>query len=105
MTSQLDSPHPLNRHMVIADNLELLRAMDNETVDLIVTDPPFAKNYAFTGKLTPPERRRAGTEETDPGRLGNSQPRRGRQGEHRMARQWRCDRPVLRHLNLGERHP
>ena len=54
MTSQLDSPHPLNRHMVIADNLELLRAMDNETVDLIVTDPPFAKNYAFTGKLKPP---------------------------------------------------
>ena len=54
MTTQQDSPHPLNRHMVIADNLELLRALDNETVDLIVTDPPFAKNYAFTGDLKPP---------------------------------------------------
>ncbi len=54
MTSQFDSPHPLNRCMVIADNLELLEAMDNETVDLIVTDPPFAKNYAFTGRLKPP---------------------------------------------------
>ena len=54
MTAQQHSPHPLNRHMVIADNLELLRALDNETVDLIVTDPPFAKNYAFTGDLKPP---------------------------------------------------
>lgn len=54
MNSQFDSPHPLNRCMVIADNLELLEAMDNETVDLIVTDPPFAKNYAFIGKLRPP---------------------------------------------------
>ena len=54
MTSQFDSPHPLNRCMVVADNLEMLRAMDNETVDLIVTDPPFAKNYAFTGTLKPP---------------------------------------------------
>ena len=54
MNNQFDSPHPLNRRMVIADNLELLEALDNETVDLMVTDPPFAKNYAFTGTLKPP---------------------------------------------------
>ena len=34
MNNQFDSPHPLNRRMVIADNLELLKALDNETVDL-----------------------------------------------------------------------
>ncbi len=54
MTTQFDSPHPLNRRMVIADNLELLKALDNETVDLIVTDPPFAKKNTFTGTLKPP---------------------------------------------------
>ena len=52
--TQQTSPHPLNRTVVIADNLEMLKALDNETVDLIVTDPPFAKNYAFTGNLKPP---------------------------------------------------
>ena len=54
MTTQQTSPHPLNRNVVIADNLELLKALDNETVDLIVTDPPFAKSYTFTGNLKPP---------------------------------------------------
>ena len=27
--------HPLNRHLFIADNLNLLRALDNESIDLI----------------------------------------------------------------------
>ena len=54
MTTQQAQPHPLNRHVVIADNLEMLTALDNETVDLIVTDPPFAKNYDFAGDLKPP---------------------------------------------------
>lgn len=54
MTNQQAKPHPLNRHVVIGDNLEVLTAMGNETVDLIVTDPPFAKNYDFTGNLKPP---------------------------------------------------
>ena len=54
MTTHQNQPHPLNRHVVIADNLEMLAALDNETVDLIVTDPPFAKNYDFTGDLKPP---------------------------------------------------
>ena len=54
MTAQPAMPHPLHRTVVIADNLEMLTALDNETVDLIVTDPPFAKSYTFTGNLKPP---------------------------------------------------
>ena len=54
MTIRQAAPHPLNRHVVIGDNLEMLTALDDETVDLIVTDPPFAKNYDFTGDLKPP---------------------------------------------------
>ena len=52
MAEQLE--HPLNRHLFIADNLNLLRALDNESVDLICIDPPFAKNQTFTGSLRPP---------------------------------------------------
>lgn len=46
--------HPLNRHLFIADNINLLRSLDNETIDLIVTDPPFGKGRTFvSGKLQP----------------------------------------------------
>ena len=46
--------HPLNRHLFIADNIDLLRRLDNETIDLICIDPPFAKNQTFIGNLRPP---------------------------------------------------
>lgn len=46
--------HPLNRNLFIADNLNLLRRLDNESVDLICIDPPFSKNQTFTGTLKPP---------------------------------------------------
>ena len=46
--------HPLNRHLFIADNLNLLRALDNQSIDLICIDPPFAKNQTFKGSLRPP---------------------------------------------------
>ena len=46
--------HPLNRSLFIADNLDLLRRPDDETVDLICIDPPFAKNQTFTSSLKPP---------------------------------------------------
>ena len=45
--------HPLNRNIVIADNLPLLKSLDNETIDLVCCDPPFAKNQTFTGKIKP----------------------------------------------------
>ena len=44
----------LNRHLFIVDNYYLLKSMDNASVDLICTDPPFAKNETFIGGLTPP---------------------------------------------------
>ena len=47
-------PHPLNRHLFIADNLDLLRSLDNESIDLICIDPPFAKNQTWVGSLKPP---------------------------------------------------
>lgn len=47
------TPHFLNRHIVIADNLDLLKNLDNETIDLVCCDPPFAKNQTFTGEIKP----------------------------------------------------
>ena len=44
----------LNRTLFIADNLNLLESMDNESIDLICIDPPFAKNQTFVGALRPP---------------------------------------------------
>lgn len=46
--------HPSNRHLFIADNLDLLRQLDNETVDLVCIDPPFAKSQTFIGEMKPP---------------------------------------------------
>lgn len=44
----------LNRTIWISDNLPFLRALDNESVDLVVIDPPFAKNQTFEGRIRPP---------------------------------------------------
>ena len=44
----------LHRHLFIVDNIQLLQRMDNESVDLIVTDPPFAKTETWSGDLSPP---------------------------------------------------
>ena len=46
--------HPLNRHLFVADNINLLQRLDNESIDLICIDPPFAKNQTFIGNLRPP---------------------------------------------------
>ncbi len=43
----------LNRHLFIVDNYQLLKSIDTASVDLICTDPPFAKNETFVGGLTP----------------------------------------------------
>ena len=48
------APHPLNRNHFIADNLSLLRRLDNESIDLVCIDPPFAKNETWKGALKPP---------------------------------------------------
>ena len=42
-----------NRTLFIHDNLDVLRGIDSETVDLIATDPPFNKGVkAFEGIVT-----------------------------------------------------
>ena len=44
-----------NRGVYIADNLNFLTALNDECVDLVCIDPPFAKNETFTGdRIRPP---------------------------------------------------
>ena len=43
-----------NRTLAIMDNLPFLRALNNECVDLIAIDPPFAANETFTRTPRPP---------------------------------------------------
>ena len=45
----------VNRGVYIADNLAFLRSLNDECVDLVCVDPPFAKNETFTGdRIRPP---------------------------------------------------
>ena len=43
-----------NRTLAIVDNLPFLRSLNNECIDLIAIDPPFAANETFTQKPKPP---------------------------------------------------
>ena len=43
-----------NRTLAIMDNLPFLRSLNNECVDLIAIDPPFAANETFTKNPKPP---------------------------------------------------
>lgn len=43
-----------NRTLAIMDNLPFLRSLNNECIDLIAIDPPFAANETFTQKPKPP---------------------------------------------------
>ena len=50
-----DDFNAINRGVYIADNLDFLRALNSETVDLVYIDPPFAKNTTWeTDRLRPP---------------------------------------------------
>ena len=42
-----------NRTLAIMDNLRFLRALNNDCVDLIAIDPPFAANETFIGRPRP----------------------------------------------------
>lgn len=45
----------VNRGVYISDNLPFLRSLNDESIDLVCIDPPFAKNDTFTGdNLDPP---------------------------------------------------
>ena len=69
--SQIDSPHGQstchrgesesvtrlnveNRTLAIMDNLQFLRSLNNDCIDLIAIDPPFAANETFSNKPKPP---------------------------------------------------
>ena len=43
-----------NRTLAIMDNYPFLRSLNNECIDLIAIDPPFAANETFTSKPKPP---------------------------------------------------
>ena len=43
-----------NRTLAIMDNLRFLESLNNECIDLIAIDPPFAANETFTGRPKPP---------------------------------------------------
>lgn len=44
-----------NRGVYIADNLDFLRRLNTECIDLVCIDPPFAKNETFKAdRLKPP---------------------------------------------------
>ena len=49
--SRLNVP---NRTLAIMDNLRFLRSLNNECIDLIAIDPPFATNETFIGQPKPP---------------------------------------------------
>ena len=40
-----------NRTIFHGDNLEMLRSINSDSIDLITIDPPFKKDYDFVGKL------------------------------------------------------
>ena len=46
----------LHQHLFIVDNYLLLKSLEAASIDLICTDPPFAKNKTFQGTLDPPLR-------------------------------------------------
>ena len=43
-----------NRTLAVMDNLRFLESLNNECIDLIAIDPPFAANETFTGHPRPP---------------------------------------------------
>ena len=54
-TQQIHGFNAINRGVYIADNLPFLKSLNDECIDLVCIDPPFAKNETFTGeKLRPP---------------------------------------------------
>ena len=44
----------LDGTVFISDNLPFLKSLDNESVDLVIIDPPFGKRQTFEGTITPP---------------------------------------------------
>ena len=50
----MTTPNTPNRTLALMDNYPFLRSLNNECIDLIAIDPPFAANETFTSKPRPP---------------------------------------------------
>ena len=65
MSLNMPNTDALNRTVFISDNLPFLQALDTESVDLVVIDPPFGKKQTFTGRLRPPLSKQEREQEQD----------------------------------------
>ena len=82
-----------NRTLAIMDNLPFLRRLNNECVDLIAIDPPFAANETFTGRPRPPITDAEFAEEVALARSHGVEHSEGR-GETRVRDIWTWDNDV-----------
>ena len=88
-----------NRTLAIMDNYPFLRSINNECIDLIAIDPPFAANETFTDKPKPPISQAEFDEEDSPGASPRRSPQRGHRrnpgggllelGRRRLIPQWK----------------
>ena len=96
----------LNRTLFIADNLDLLKSLDNESIDLICIDPPFAKNQTWVGALRPPLSKEEREQELATlAELGDSESCGRGARRHRVAGRRGRIGEVSGHLALGGRRP
>ena len=82
-----------NRTLAIMDNLPFLRSLNNECIDLIAIDPPFAANETFTGNPKPPISDAEYAEEIALAQTHGPQHNEG-QGETRVHDIWSWDEDV-----------
>lgn len=54
MSPTQDLFNATNRGVYISDNLDFLRTLNDECVDLVCIDPPFAKNDTFRANMLKP---------------------------------------------------
>ena len=80
-----------NRTLAVMDNLDFVRSLNSESIDLIATDPPFAANETFEGKLRKPITPDELAEEKALARK-HGVPHREGVGETRVDDVWRWDR-------------
>ena len=82
-----------NRTLAIMDNLPFLRSLNNECIDLIAIDPPFAANETFTGNPRPPISDAEYAEEIALAQAHGAQHNEG-QGETRVHDIWSWDEDI-----------
>ena len=82
-----------NRTLAIMDNLPFLRSLNNECIDLIAIDPPFAANETFTGNPRPPISNDEYSEEIALAQAHGAEHNEG-QGETRVRDIWSWDEDI-----------